>query len=120
MKKFDESQFKVRVNNALERVRTILDNTRNPQYPSDVAHEYEDKYFLAQALTNNTVTTLLALLEPLGVTDKHLAQLRDWVKTRSVTLRFKAEEKCKFLQKVVREVESDTKSVRIPKSFSLI
>jgi hypothetical protein len=35
----------------------------------------------------------------------------DWAKSRTVTLRFKAEEKCKFLRKVVREVESDTSQV---------
>ncbi len=111
MKRFDETQFKARVNSALVQARTILDNTRNPQYPADVPHEYEDKYFLAQSLTNNTISTLLALLEQLGITEKHLGQLKDWAKTRSVTIRFKSEEKCKFLRKAVREVESDTKQV---------
>ena len=37
--------------------------------------------------------------------------MRDWAKTRTVTLRFKAEEACKFLRKVEREVKSDTTHV---------
>ncbi len=113
MENFNEVRFRARVDAALNRVRTILDNTRTPQYPADVPHEYEDKYILAESLTNNTISALLVSLDLLGLTQKQLAQLKEWSKTRSVTLRFKAEEKCKFLRKVVREVESDTKHVRL-------
>jgi len=111
MQRFDENAFKSRVDAALRRVKTVLETNRNPQYPADVPHAYDDKYLLAESLTNNTLGAYLVCLENLGLNAKQLAQLKDWSKTRSVTLRLKAEEKCKFLRKVVREVQSDTKSV---------
>lgn len=111
MKRFDENQFKARVNKALERVKQILEVNRTPQYPADVPHNYEDKYFLAQSLTSSTISSLVFCLSSLGLTEQGFTQLKEWAKTRSVTLRFKAEEKCKFLRKVVREVQSDSKSV---------
>jgi hypothetical protein len=113
MQSFNEARFRQSVDAALNRVKTILDNTRAPQYPADVPHEYEDKYLLVESLTNSTIVALLSVLENLGLTVKQFAQLKEWSKTRSVTLRLKAEEKCKFLRKVVREVQSDTKSVRL-------
>lgn len=48
MKRFDENQFKSRVNAALQRVKTILDTSRNPQLPNDVPHEY--RLFLSPPL----------------------------------------------------------------------
>lgn len=36
----------------------------------------------------------------IGLTEKQLTQMREWAKTRSVTIRLRAEEKCKFLRKV--------------------
>ncbi len=113
MDRFNEAQFRARVDAALNRVRTILENNRTPQYPADVPHEYEDKYQLAEFLTNNTIGALLVSLENVGLNEKGLVQLKEWAKNRSVTLRLKAEEKCKFLRKVVREVQSDTKSVSV-------
>jgi hypothetical protein len=113
MNSFNEASFRARVDNALKRVKTILDTNRNPQYPADVPHAYDDKYLLAESLTNNALGAYLVCYENLGLTEKQLTQLKDWSKTRSVTLRLKAEEKCKFLRKVVREVQSDTKSVGV-------
>lgn len=112
MLQFDEYRFQNRVNKALDRVRTILDNTRVPQYPADVHHEYEDKYILSEFLANSTIAALLNNFEYLGVTSKPFEQLKDWTKTKNVTLRLKAQEECKFLRKEQREVESDTKNVR--------
>jgi hypothetical protein len=117
MQKFDENSFKSRVDAALRRVKTVLETNRNPQYPADVPHAYDDKYLLAESLTNISLGAFLVCFENLGLTDKQLAQLKDWSKTRSVTLRLKAEEKCKFLRKVVREVQSDTKSVCAPQNL---
>lgn len=111
MQAFNEVRFRARVDAALNKVKTILETSRAPQYPADVPHEYEDKYLLAESLTNSSIAALLSFLESIGLTEKQFAQLKEWNKSRSVTLRLKAEEKCKFLRKVVREVQSDTKSV---------
>ena len=48
MNRYDEYQFQAKIEAALARVRTILDNTRNPRSPTDVPHRYEDKYLLAE------------------------------------------------------------------------
>jgi hypothetical protein len=57
--------------------------------------------------------SLVNLLEVLGVNVKSLKQMRGWVaEGRSVTLRFKAEERCSFNRETKREQESDTKFVR--------
>ncbi len=91
-------------------MRTILENNRTPQYAADVPHEYEDKYLLAEFLMANTISSLLAALEVMGLTEKILV-LQEWAKKRSVTLRLKSEEKCKFLCKVVRVARAETKHV---------
>lgn len=108
---FSEYQFKRRVDLALNHVRTILDNTRNPQYPADVSHDYEDKYVLSNFLANSTIAALFTSLELIGVNEKNFVQLKEWAQKKSVTLRLNATEACKFLSKATREVESDTKNV---------
>jgi hypothetical protein len=40
IQQFDESRFLGQVDRALKSVRTVLDNTRNPQYAADVPHVY--------------------------------------------------------------------------------
>ena len=47
---FDETQFSKQLHAALNRVQTVLDNTRHPQVPENVRHTYEDKYKLAGTL----------------------------------------------------------------------
>lgn len=108
---FDENAFRARVNAALEKVKTILDNTRTPQWAADVPHEYEDKYLLAELLVNSAINAQIVALDGLGLTEKHYTQVKEWAKNRSVTIRLRAEENCKFLRKTEREVESDTKHV---------
>jgi hypothetical protein len=115
---FNEHHFQQRVNTALERVRTILDNTRTPEYPSEVQHEYEDKYLLSEFLANSTIASHLSSFESLGLSAKPFSQLKEWATTRSVSLRLQAEEQCKFLKKETRDVESDTKNVRFFPSHS--
>lgn len=75
---FNESAFKARVNAAVERVRLILENTRAPTLASDVHHEYEDKFLLAEYIGNTTVSATLQVLEALGLTEKVFHQLKEW------------------------------------------
>lgn len=106
METYDESAFEVKVDAALKRIRTILDNTRNPRYPADVPHRYDDKYHLAEFLTRASVASVLQCLGNIGLSAEGLAQLREWAKTRAVTLRLRAQEDCKFLREQTRKVES--------------
>jgi hypothetical protein len=51
------------------------------------------------------------VFEQLGLTKEQLSQLQSAAKSRSVTLRLKSEEACKFLRKTERDVESPTTHV---------
>eukprot|EP00005_Dracoamoeba_jomungandri_P004063 CAMPEP_0174252518 /NCGR_PEP_ID=MMETSP0439-20130205/1954_1 /TAXON_ID=0 /ORGANISM="Stereomyxa ramosa, Strain Chinc5" /LENGTH=954 /DNA_ID=CAMNT_0015333069 /DNA_START=71 /DNA_END=2935 /DNA_ORIENTATION=+ len=112
MAAFNESRFRNQVDRALQQVRTILDNTRHPDFPADVSHEYKDKYLLANFLTNTAFASQLTCLQSLGLSSSDLITLIEWATSRSVTLCFTAEERCKFDREVTREVESPTKYVK--------
>eukprot|EP01125_Pyxidicula_operculata_P015607 TRINITY_DN5321_c0_g1_i1.p1 TRINITY_DN5321_c0_g1~~TRINITY_DN5321_c0_g1_i1.p1 ORF type:complete len:1033 (-),score=293.27 TRINITY_DN5321_c0_g1_i1:235-3138(-) len=54
------------------------------------------------------LATTMNCLEALGVDDKLLQKLLEWSKTRSITLRFTAEQKTKFNRKTTEKIESPT------------
>eukprot|EP01122_Echinamoeba_exundans_P006772 TRINITY_DN1971_c0_g2_i1.p1 TRINITY_DN1971_c0_g2~~TRINITY_DN1971_c0_g2_i1.p1 ORF type:complete len:992 (+),score=172.24 TRINITY_DN1971_c0_g2_i1:130-3105(+) len=112
-----EDRFRRQVDKALASVKTILENERQPQLAADVPHTYSDKYALAEYLTNSALAAQLNVLEALGVTEKILHKLVQWSEKRSVTLRFKAEEKCEFDREETRKVESATEHVTEVSSF---
>lgn len=111
MNHYDAAEFTRRMDAALARIRTLLENTRHPTYPADVPHRYEDKYLLAEWVTRGAVAALFQCLDNLGLSASHLARLRQWAATRSVTLRLDAKEECTFEREVTREVDSATKRV---------
>ncbi len=111
MDSYNEARFHGSVDAALRRIRTILDNTRNPQYPADVAHRYEDKYLLAEFLTRTAAAGILQCLGGVGLTAEAVASLSEWARTRSVTLRLRAQESCAFLREETRRVEAPQQSV---------
>jgi hypothetical protein len=109
---FGEQDFKERVANAIQKARTVLTLGTNPELPEDVPHAYGNKYELAEALGSLSLAALVNVLEVLGLNGKTLRVLREWADERAVTLRLKAEERCKFDRETKREQESDTKYVR--------
>jgi hypothetical protein len=111
MNHLDESRFRQQVDKALTSVKTILDNARRPELAADVPHTYSDKYALAEYLCHSALAANLNVLEALGVTEKMLRKLVQWAEKRSVTLRFKSEEKCEFDREETRKVESATEHV---------
>ena len=111
MNSYSESRFRSQVDSALKSVRTVLENTRRPQYPADVPHQYDDKYSLAEFVTNTALASQLNCLEALGLEEKGLRQLLKWAQTRSVTLRLKSEERCNYDREETRKVTSPTEHV---------
>lgn len=103
---YNEIRFKEEVNTALTTIRTILENTKSPGFPNEIQHEYEDKYTMANILTNNFIASQLACLQLLGVDKKKLAEMREFGKKHSVSLRFSSSERCWLDRKEEREVES--------------
>lgn len=105
---FDENRFKRQVDAALQRIKTVLENTRNPQYPADVAHRYDDKFYMIESLANVACAAQVNCLQKLGLEADQLKTALQWVQSRSVTLRFTHSYTCTFLRKEKRKIESPT------------
>jgi hypothetical protein len=96
------------VDAALERVKTILEVNRKPNYPAELQHQYQDKYGLAVFLTNTSISAVINVLELLGLNSSKLTQLKGWSDSRSITLRFVARENCTFIKEVTKRIDADT------------
>jgi hypothetical protein len=62
MQDYDDLRFRSQVDLALKRIKMLLDNERNPQYPADVFHQYDDKYLLVDFITNRYKTMNLYVI----------------------------------------------------------
>ena len=97
---FEEEKFRAQVDKALKTVVTILDTTRTPRYAEEQDHVYEDKYALADFMTNTAIASYINVLERFGLDESKLRRLCQVVHQdkRSVTLRFAMEDSCSFLK----------------------
>lgn len=111
MSHYNEAELLRRVDQALVRVRALLDNTRHPELPAKVPHRYDDKYLLVEFMTRAASGGVLTCLESVGLDPDGLATLREWASKRRVTLRFEAREDCTFLGEKTREVVSPVQRV---------
>lgn len=101
MSDFNETQFKQKLAKAIESTKLILEQPKLvPCSPDEVQHTFDDKYALCERFTNIAVASTLCVLELFGLKPNGLQSLLDWAKTRSVSVRFKGEESCKYLRKV--------------------
>jgi hypothetical protein len=103
---FHEQQFRSQVESALDSVQRVLDVNRKPRLAEDMDHEYDDKYALAEFLTNTTIAAQMNILERMGLTEDKLKHLYDMVHVdkRSITLVFEAEDTCTFLKEQLVDV----------------
>jgi hypothetical protein len=103
------------VDKALSTVEHILEVHRHPQLAEDVDHEYEDKYELANRMTNTSIVAQMNCLERMGLTSKVVKELEA---SKSTTLRFHASEKCAFLKDQLVEVPSEQSYEKVEESQS--
>eukprot|EP01064_Diplonema_japonicum_P008946 TRINITY_DN16417_c1_g1_i1.p1 TRINITY_DN16417_c1_g1~~TRINITY_DN16417_c1_g1_i1.p1 ORF type:complete len:931 (+),score=345.73 TRINITY_DN16417_c1_g1_i1:32-2824(+) len=106
-----EEQLRQKLDAALQSVRTVLHQNRAPQFAGDVHHQYEDKFLLAEFVTRAACGAVLNSLEVLGLDGAGLRQMKEWSRTKAVTLELRREEQCTFVRKTSREEESKTKQV---------
>lgn len=104
-------QFERQMEKALERARIVLEEARRPCFASGVHHQYQDKFALANSMTNAALASHANCLALLGVSAEQLTQMCDWGKASAVSLRFRADESCTFLREETRDVEDPTKKV---------
>jgi len=69
MSGFAEQEFKRKLNCALDRVRVVLGDLRHPCLPADaVHHRYQDKYLLAECVTNTAIASQMnCILSSMGL-----------------------------------------------------
>jgi len=96
---------------ALERVRAVLEAERAPRLAHDVHHQYSDKYILAECITNTAAASQANCLSTFGASADQLRQLAVWAEKSVVVLRFDMKETCTYLRKETREQEDPTKHV---------
>ena len=111
MEAFVEGRLEQRLQAALERVRVILDATKDPQAAGDVHHQYEDKYLLVEGVTNAAVASQLNSFGALGLTLEHVQKLQEWSKDKVVSFQFSAEEACSYLREETREEEAPARQI---------
>ena len=73
---YNEQRFLARVELATTRAKQILENHRAPRLAENVEHSYDDKYQLAEFLTNVSASSLLQMLEPLGFSQDRILLLK--------------------------------------------
>lgn len=80
----DYSNIQSKLKLACEKVATILDSSRKPQFPSLVPHKYEDKYFLVEHVGKISILALLTCFEYFNVNRKEIEKLKEWSTNKSV------------------------------------
>ncbi len=111
MLNYNESVFRSKVSTALQKVKTVLEVHREPQLPAEIQHKYDDKYSLAEYLTHAAISSQYDTMKLLGLDQQKLKKIKEWSKQRTVTLRFKAEERCTFNREHTHKVDSGTEYV---------
>jgi hypothetical protein len=96
------------VEKALKEVKKILDTTKNPRVvDADMEHTYNDKFLLAESITNTSLAAFRSSLVSLGVTKEHWDQWRAWTQNnKTVTIRFQATETCELEKQEIVEVDT--------------
>ena len=97
------------VDRALETVDRILHAQRNYRLADKVNHSYDDKFGLANLMTNVAVIAQMDCLERMGLTVDVLQSLD---KTKATTLRFEASEKFTFLKEEDIKIPTGSTDVR--------
>ena len=104
-----------RLHEALETTRKVLDVNRTPQLAADVAHEYVDKFHLAEFVTRGALLSAIEALKKLGLNDDRLQHTLghdpSTPHTTAVTLEMTRTVTCAFQKLVKRDVNSPTSIV---------
>ena len=100
---FNTTQFRNKINQALEQVKLVLENNRRPKLPENVNHTYQDKYLLAEFVCNTSLAAVINSFANIGISGDVLKKLVAWCnENKSVSLRFIADEKCTFIKEQSR------------------
>ena len=106
MQNFDSFRFEQAVNKALVITQQVLGTERKPQLPSEVHHQYQDKFALVEAQLSSAAVCSIQALQVLGLTQESLKKISDWTNAGdAVSIRFNAETKCDYSREAKRDVD---------------
>jgi len=110
---WNEHRFRTKTREALVRVKNILDTNKEPTNAEEVPHVYDDKYALANYLTNTALAADLNILKEFGMGDQILETLNTKAakNNRTILLSFEADERCEFIEEKEFYVDGKTKVV---------
>ena len=103
----NDRKMREKVDACLKQAALILDSHRASALKSAdrISHRYDDKYMLAEFLTKTAAACHLNILSEMGLDGVKLKMLCEWVSFKEVSVRFDAEERCKFVKEIERDVE---------------
>jgi hypothetical protein len=117
---FNDHVFRQRVEKCLEKTRLLLHQTKHLNVPEYVAHQYGDKYLVAEHLTNTAISCFSSSLLRLGLSETDLTKLVSWARSQDVSLRFEMSERCVFIKETQRDVASATRNEVNVTGFAMI
>mmetsp|Transcript_36224 Transcript_36224/g.49733 ORF Transcript_36224/g.49733 Transcript_36224/m.49733 type:complete len:1155 (-) Transcript_36224:90-3554(-) len=106
------SDFERKITGEVEKLKLVLFQANvsgPPAVPSQLAHSWNDKFAVVESLTTTFFSSVQNLLGCLVGPEapKIFASGLEWVKEgKSASIQFRAEEKCDFVEKISRKVES--------------
>jgi len=108
--RFSHRPISEQLGKAMQRVKQVLDSTRNPQFFDITPHSYNDKYILAQTMTQTAMAAYLNVFsDMLGLSQDHLSQVMKWAAdNKTITMLLNSKSSVTFSHKAEREVESPT------------
>eukprot|EP01032_Pedospumella_encystans_P018056 gene18056-20567_t len=111
MSEYYELRMHAKIEECLKTVAVVLSNNKSSTIAAAdrVSHRYEDKYLLANHLTNTSIACLLHGLELIGVSRSNLETFKAWNSNRAVSLKFSFKTRCKFIKEIERDVEDPTR-----------
>jgi hypothetical protein len=84
MELWTETLFQDKVSKAIDHLRLILQAERRLKPAADVPHKYDDKFALAETLTNTTIAAAFRILKFLGQHDPNVVdRMRQWADSGS-------------------------------------
>jgi len=108
---FTESAVRLRVENCLKTVSNILDTNKAQAVKSvgNVAHNYDDKYLLADYVTRMSIECVIGALNVLCGLTPSIATLQGWSSQhRPVSLKFEQRQKCRLVKEIEKDIELAT------------
>jgi hypothetical protein len=101
-----------RIEASLRQAALVLNSNREAVlWPANaVHHQYNDKYLLADNLTNTAHVCYLNSFEEIGLSSAKVAVIKAWSSRRSVSIRFERKQRCHFVREIEMDVENPNRA----------